>query len=145
MENKYVYSISGICVLLSIWMLYIASKYVFIDNTGKFGIGVFLLGISGIIFTCFSVGNIKWKRVITTYIIGLILLIVLFFWSLPTYTYKEAVTKVESTTREKVISTTDIKKSIGHYIIYTKEGTYLFNIDSGSLRIGSNKFSNEKI
>lgn len=131
MEKKYMYSISVVCIFLSIWMLFTASKYVFIDDTGKFGIGAFLLGISGIIFTYFSVGNIKWKRAINAYIIGLILLIVLFFCFLPTYTYKEAVTQVENLTGEKMIPTTEPKKSIRHYIIYIKEGTYLFNAESG--------------
>lgn len=131
MEKKYVYSICVVCIFLSIWMLFTASKYVFIDNTEKCGIGAFFLGISGIIFTYFSVGKIRWKLVIATYIIGLILLIVLFFCFLPTYTYKEAVTKVENLTVEKMIPTTLPKKSIRHYIIYTKEGTYLFNAESG--------------
>lgn len=51
MEKKYLYSISGVCIFLSAWMLLTASKYVFMDDRGKCGIGAFLLGISSIIFT----------------------------------------------------------------------------------------------
>ncbi|SES12998.1 hypothetical protein [Psychrobacillus sp. OK032] len=61
----------------------------------------------------------------------LIILAVLFFGFLPTYTYKEAVAKVENATGEKMIQTKEIKRSIGHYMIYTIEGTYLFNVESG--------------
>ncbi|SES13022.1 hypothetical protein [Psychrobacillus sp. OK032] len=70
MEKKYFYSLSEVGIFLSAWMLFIASKYAFIDDTGKYGIGTFLLGISGIIFIYFCDGNIKWKRVFATYIIG---------------------------------------------------------------------------
>ncbi|MDI2588810.1 hypothetical protein OR571_17315 [Psychrobacillus sp. NEAU-3TGS] len=38
--------------------VFTASNYVFIDNTGKWGIVAFLLGISGVIFTYLSDGNI---------------------------------------------------------------------------------------
>lgn len=125
MENKYMYSISGVCILLSIWMLFIASKYVFIGHIGKFGIGAFLLGMSGIIFTYFSVENIKWLQVIIAYIIGLILLVVLFFWSLPTYTYKEALTKVENTTEEKVIQTRTKKIHRTLYYLHKRRNLFI--------------------
>ncbi|MFJ8064603.1 hypothetical protein ACIQYS_08225 [Psychrobacillus sp. NPDC096426] len=125
MEKKYLYSVSGVSIILSAWML-------FADDTGKCGIGAILLGISGVIFTYLSVRNTKWKRVIATQIIGLIILTVLFLGFLPTYTYKEAVAKVENETGEKMIQTKEIKRAIDHYIIYTKEDTYLFNMESGN-------------
>ncbi|WP_282244621.1 hypothetical protein [Psychrobacillus sp. NEAU-3TGS] len=43
-----------------------------------------------------------------------------------------------------MIPTIEPQKSIGHYIIYTKEGTYLFNTESGEFGKGGINFQMEK-
>ena len=82
-----------------------------------------------IIFTNF----IKIERLITGYVLAIIMVITLVGISLPNYTYTKAASIIEKENNEQVIeaSKKDVKAQLGHYYIYTNDKVYLFNIETG--------------
>ncbi|TQR19409.1 hypothetical protein [Psychrobacillus vulpis] len=111
-----------------------ATKYEFIDSTVSFVLGAVAIGITGSIYTLLHDENkVKriFKRLMIVYVVSLMIFTAAFYSCLPTYTYKEAGAKIENETGEKKIETKEIKRSIGHYIIYTKDGIYLLNPNTG--------------
>ncbi|MEI4768082.1 hypothetical protein WAX74_00210 [Psychrobacillus sp. FJAT-51614] len=134
MKIKGLFTMNIAYILLSLFMFLIARKYVFVDETVRSAVSTLTIGIIGIINTFFIDQKRlqkAFKRLLVIYTIGLITLTILFYMELPTYTYKEAVAKIESKTGEKMVKGKVAKQSIGHYIIETYGGTYIFNVDSG--------------
>ncbi|ALC85476.1 hypothetical protein AM499_06360 [Bacillus sp. FJAT-22090] len=134
MKMKSLYLMNFVYILLSLYMFLIARKYIFVDETARSAVSTLAIGIIGSMNT-FYINQDRlqkaFKHLLAIYTIGLISLTILFNMELPIYTYKDAIAKIESETGEEVGKGKEVKKTIGHYIIETNGGTYLFNVESG--------------
>ena len=119
----------GIHIFLGIYLYFIANKYAYVESVMSSWLFLTITGF--IMFYIVFISNEKQKFSLILYSIGVIIIGILIFISIPTYSYKEAVEMIEYSTGEKTINTQNSKVSIGYYYIYTVNETYLFDPWSG--------------
>ena len=123
-------------LLLGAYMYWLGTTYAFSAEvtTGwmsTVGVGVIMLAI-GIFYKPSAVPKYA-KWVFHVYCTALLIILVIVHTNLPTYTYMQAVEKIEKETGEQAVVDEGKEKTnyFASYYIYTAENVYLFNSDNG--------------
>lgn len=130
----------GIQTFLGIYLFFLSRKYVNVESVMPQWPFVILVGIlimSSVFFKKPDNTTLKnkYKLLIFSYPILLIIMGVLIFTSIPVYSYKEAIQLIEKHTGENNIKTNDFKVSNRLYYIYTKEATFIVNPWNGEFAL----------
>ena len=123
-------------LMLGAYMYWLGTTYAFSAEvtTGWVStvvVGVIILAI-GIFYKPIAVPkHAKW--VFPVYCTALLIILVIVHTNLPTYTYMQAVEKIEKETGEQAVVDEGKEKTnyFASYYIYTAENVYLFNSDNG--------------
>ena len=127
--KKYLYLMCGIQIFLRIYLCFIAIKYASVESVMGSWLYVILTGII-MIYLIFKSDKTQ-KLLLFVHPIGLIIICIFIFTSIPVYSYKVAVEMIENSTGEKSIKPQDYKAANRYYYIYTVNETYLFEPWSG--------------
>ncbi len=123
-------------LLLGAYMYWLGTTYAFSAEvtTGWVStvvVGVIMLAI-GIFYKPSAILKYA-KWVFPVYCTALLIILVIIHTDLPTYTYMQAVEKIEKETGEQAVVDEGKEKTnyFASYYIYTAENVYLFNSDNG--------------
>ena len=123
-------------LLLGAYIYWLGATYAFSPGVTNIWISSVLVGVImlavGIFYKPIAVfKDSKW--IFPIYCTALLLILVIVHTNLPTYTYMQAVEKVEKETGGRVVIDEGKEKTDYHtsYYIYTAENVYLFNNETG--------------
>ena len=123
--KKILYVMCAIQILLGIYLYFIAVEYAYVESVMRRWLPVIIFGILMIYLIYKS--NKQQIVLCVVYPIGLIIICILIFTSIPVYSYEEAVGIIENSTGEKSVKPQAYKANSRNYYIYTANEIYLFD------------------
>ena len=123
-------------LLLGAYMYWLGTTYAFSAEVTTGWVSTVVVGVIVLAIGIFNKPSavLKYaKWVFPVYCTALLIILVIVHTNLPTYTYMQAVEKIEKETGEQVVVDEGKEKTnyLASYYIYTAENVYLFNSDNG--------------
>ena len=127
-------------LLLGAYIYWLGTVYAFSAGVTNIWMGTVLVGVImlavGIFYKPIAVLKVS-KWIFHIYCTALLLILVIVHTNLPTYTYMQAVEKVEKATGGQVVMDEGKEKTNHHasYYIYADKNVYLFNNETGDFAV----------